>query len=228
MKANHAEMVKYHNQMQLILQHIFATSEKHSRRDPENWMCRMNNLVGGMEYQHAHSDQSWPSDLEGERTFPFVATHGFGVNPFEMWLLPKGQRGQQAYGILHQFPPTAMLFMRGDFVHAGGAMWFPRCHMKFYPKVKAGLVHNRKDNYWLLPEFKVDISHEQTEEDVETSFLWQHHIFPFALPRRIRQFNDKLRTVEEIVSFPPEMTRTLLENVIKYGLVSAIKELKDM
>ena len=198
--------------MQLILQNIFAKNEKSNRKDPNNWMCKMTNLVGGQEYQHPHADQSWPNELEEQRTFPFVATHGFGVHPFQMWLLTKGLRGKQEYGILHTFPPTALLLMRGDFIHAGGAMWFPRCHMKFYPKVAAGLVFKRHDNYWLHPTFKIDINEEKDENEFERSFLWQHYIFPFAYPNTERVYNDMKQTLEEIISYPPALTLRLLKN----------------
>ena len=107
-------MAKYNDQTRRILKSIFATTDKPQLKNPDNWIRKMTNLVGGTHYQHAHSDQAWPFDLEGEKTFPFVATHGFGVHPFEMWLLPRSQRGKQEYGILHTFPPTALLLMRGD------------------------------------------------------------------------------------------------------------------
>ncbi len=110
-------MAKYDDKMRCILESIFATTDKPQTKNPDNWIRKMTNLVGGTHYQHAHADQSWPVELEGEKTFPFVAAHRFGVNPFEMWLLPKSQRGKQEYGILHKFPPTALLLMRGDFVH---------------------------------------------------------------------------------------------------------------
>ena len=113
-------MAKYDDQARRILKSIFAPKDKPQLKNPDNWIRKMTNLVGGTHYQHAHSDQAWPFDLEGEKTFPFVATHGFGVHPFEMWLLPRSQRGKQEYGILHTFSPTALLLMRGDFVHAGG------------------------------------------------------------------------------------------------------------
>ncbi len=77
-------MVKYHPQMQMLLEHIFDKKEKSCRQDPNNWMGKMTNLVGGQDYQHPHADQAWPNELEGERTFPFVATHGFGKHTFEM------------------------------------------------------------------------------------------------------------------------------------------------
>jgi hypothetical protein len=208
--VNAEEMGKYDYQMRLILENIFDKKDKRGKKDPKNWTCKMNNLVGGDMYQHAHADQAWPFELEGERTFPFVATHGFGVNPFEMWLLPKSARGKQDYGILHLFPRTALLLMRGDFVHAGGALWYPRCHMKFYPRVDAGLVKKRDDNYWLLPNFKSNLAPEGTKESTEHVFLWQHYNFPFAFPHTQRTFNVKEGTVDEIVTFPPDVTKRKL------------------
>ena len=71
-------MAKYEDQMNLILQNIFEKKEKTPKSNPRHWIRKMTNLVGGTLYQHAHADQAWPWELEGERTFPFVASHGFG------------------------------------------------------------------------------------------------------------------------------------------------------
>jgi hypothetical protein len=215
-------MEKYAYQMRLILENMFEKNEKAAKKDPTNWICKMSNIVGGSEYQHAHADQAWPSELEGERTFPFVATHGFGVNPFQFWLLTKSTRGKNEYGMLHTLPCTALLIMRGDFVHAGGAMWYPRCHMKFYPRMAAGRVKKRDDNYWLLPNFKPDISEEHTEKDVEHVFLWQHYNFPFAYPHSVRTYNVKHACVDDIVTFPPELTNQLLEGATVYAATNRI------
>ena len=209
-KVNGEEMHKYDDQMRLILENIFDKKDKASKKDSDNWICKMTNIVGGTLYQHPHSDQAWPLEHEGEKTFPFVVTHGFGMHPFEMWLLPKSKRGKSEYGILHQFPPTAMLFMRGDFVHAGGALWYPRCHMKFYPHLGAGLVKKRCDNYWLLPNFKADISADTTPTNEEHVFLWQHYIFPFAFPESERTYNAKDGCVDELVTYPPELTKQMI------------------
>jgi hypothetical protein len=203
-------MAKYDHQMRLILANIFHKKDKVYTKTPANWIRKMTNIVGGTMYQHAHADQAWPFELEGERTFPFVASHGFGVHPMQIWLLPKSDRGKNEYGILHQLPPTAMLFMRGDFVHAGGAMWHPRCHMKFYPRAAAGLVHARDDNYWLLPNFKDDISEETSGKKIENVFLWQHYNFPFGFPQSKRTYNAKQECVDEILTYPPELTTRLL------------------
>jgi hypothetical protein len=100
--------------------------------------------------------------------------------------------------------------MRGDFVHAGGAMWHPRCHMKFYPRAKAGLVKKRNDNYWLLPKFRENISQETNDQNVEHVFLWQYFNFPFSFPHIERTWNKKLACVEEAMTFPPELTQRLI------------------
>ena len=204
-------MKKYEQQMRLIIENMFDKRDKGNKRNPDNWICKMTNIVGGTEYQHAHADQAWPLELEGERTFPFVATHGFGINPFQMWLLAKSPRGKNEYGILHTLSRTSLLLMRGDFVHAGGALWYPRCHMKFYPRLAAGRVKKRDDNYWLLPNFKTDISEETTANTAEHVFLWQHYNFPFAYPNSVRTFNEKHGCVDDIVTFPPELTKRLLD-----------------
>jgi hypothetical protein len=167
-------------------------------------------LWGGEHYQHVHADQAWPFEHEGERTFPFVASLGFGVHPQKMWLLPKSARGKNEYGILLTLPPTALLLMRGDFVHAGGAQLFPRCHMKFYPRLEAGRVKQGDDNYWLLPNFKKDISEETTLQNAEHVFLWQHYTFPFGYPHTERTFNAKQGCVDEVVTYPPELTKRLM------------------
>jgi hypothetical protein len=128
----------------------------------------------------------------------------------QMWLLPKSDRGKNEYGILHELPPTAMLFMCGDFVHAGGAFWHPRRYMKFYRRAQAGLVHSRADNYWLLPNFREDISEDSSVKEVETVFLWQHYNFPFGFPQCTRTYNAKQGYVDEILTYPPEVTARLL------------------
>jgi hypothetical protein len=58
--------------------------------------------------------------------------------------------------------------------------------MKFYPKLGAGLVFNRPDNYWLHPTFKIDIDEEKNEDEFERTFLWQHFLHPFAFPKTER------------------------------------------
>ncbi len=75
--------------------------------------------------------------------------------------------------------------------------------MKFYPRVTAGLVHSHADNYWLLPNFRADISEDSSGKDVESVFLWQHYTFPFGFPKSTRTFNAKQGYVDEILTYPP-------------------------
>ena len=83
-KTNQDEMEKYYYQMELILPNIFGHKESDKKKNPKHWIYKMINVVGGLEYQHAHADQGWGMDFEGEKIFPFVATHGFGVHTFQM------------------------------------------------------------------------------------------------------------------------------------------------
>ena len=196
--------------MHRILDNIFETTEPLAKQNPNNWICKMTNLVGGTQYQHAHADQAWPMELEGEKTFPFVASHGFGAHSMQFWLLPESTMGKNQYGFLHVLPPTAMLFMRGDFVHAGGAMWYLRCHMKFYPKKEAGYVLMSQHNYWQLPNFKKDMTEESPNDKIEQVFLWQHYTFPFAFPHSKRTLDRKEGCVFDVLIYPPVLTKRLL------------------
>ncbi len=203
-------MAKYDYQMRCILSNIFDAKEPSAKKNANNWICKMTNLVGGTQYQHAHADQAWPWELEGERTFPFVVSHGFGAHPMQFWLLPKSTTGKSEYGFLHVLPPTSMLFMRGDFVHAGGAMWHPRCHMKFYPKTEAGCVFMSQQNYWQLPKFKMDMTAESADDKIEQVFLWQHYKFPFAYPHSQRMYDVKEGCAVQVLTYPSEVTIRLV------------------
>jgi hypothetical protein len=51
------ELHTVHVQMDLLLNNIFPIGKKNKKADPENWMCKITNLMGGLEYQHLHADQ---------------------------------------------------------------------------------------------------------------------------------------------------------------------------
>ena len=101
-----------------------------------NWKCAQTILKGGCNYQHPHSDTARVNSYVGLDIFPFVALHAFDVDKFTLWVgtgLPV-----RTYGFLHTFDAKNMVFMRGDFVHAGGAGTRPRAHMHFLPMKEAG------------------------------------------------------------------------------------------
>ena len=98
----------------------------------------------------------------------------------------------------------ALVLMRGDFVRAGGVLTDPRCHMSFYPRPAAGLVHGHENHYWL----EENEDHEEGRKFV-TSFLWQGPHFPFAYPfaTYTKNKDDRVRTV---LSYPPKITADIL------------------
>jgi hypothetical protein len=211
-KANHSAMLEYHSQMDLLLENVFPEKE-FNKRNPKNWKKKMQNLVGGNTYQHPHADQGHPFEYKDEKTFPFIATHGFGQYPFELWLLPM-TGGQHKHGFLHLFNPEALILMRGDFVHAGGVATDPRCHMAFFPKPGAGLVFHHEHHYWLEPKFdcSIDALPEPDDDEVphiDASFLWQGLTYPFAYPLAHYEENSNghMRTV---LTYPPYVTADII------------------
>jgi hypothetical protein len=225
-RSNYEYMKQYDYQMELLLENIFPKKLGKNKRNPANWMYKMTNVVGGLYYQHPHADQGWGLEYDGEATFPFVATHGFGRHSFEMWLLAKGTRGKNDYGFLHTLKASSLLLMRGDFIHAGGISWRPRCHMKFFPRVGAGLVKGQANQYWLRPQFQCDIDDEKWKNSQEEkTFLWQHFLYPFAYPKVIHTFNKATKELEEIVQYVPAITHGLMSDD-KTGRARARRQLR--
>ncbi len=171
----------------------------------------MTNLVGGTQYQHAHAHQAWPMEMEGEKTFPFVASHGFGAHPMEFWLLPRvlwARISTASYTYYH--PP--LCYSCGAILSKPVELCgiYPRCHMKFYPKKEAGCVLTSEHNYWQLPNFKKDMTEESPNYKIEQVFLWQHYKFPFAFPHTKRTLDRKEGCVFDVLTYPPELTKRLL------------------
>ncbi len=69
---------------------------------------------------------------------------------------------------MHTFERHQILFMRGDFVHAGVPSRVPRGHMEFYPTPHAGWT--KRPAFWLRKESK------------KTAFPWYHPTHPFSYP----------------------------------------------
>ena len=67
--------------------------------EPTFWHTEHNIVVGGQDHQHSHSDQGKIGCFANDSVFPFVVTHGFGINEFQMWLLPNKKK--RDYGFLY-------------------------------------------------------------------------------------------------------------------------------
>jgi hypothetical protein len=67
------------------------------------------------------------------------------------------------------FDPLNMVFMRGDFVHAGSVGTQPRGHMEFFPRPAAGW--NRSKSWW-----------NRKSTGPPPTYLFQKPTFPFGFP----------------------------------------------
>ncbi len=139
----------YVGQMEDVIKGMFANEVNKFGRNPAanpaNWHMCQSMVWGGIENQHQHCDQGMAGSFHYEQIFPFVCIHGFGVHEFNMWLLP--HKRKREYGFPYRFPKKAMLFMRGDFIHAGGCSQATRAHMEFFPTREAGWTKT-KTPYW--------------------------------------------------------------------------------
>jgi hypothetical protein len=130
---------KYKNQLDDIIRGMFPNEEPAG--DPDNWKMDFNSIMGGQGYQHPHSDHGRAGTYKHLKLFSFVGLHGFGLNPFLLWLLPPNSE----YGFLHTFEPHQIVFLRGDQTHAGIPSPVPRGHMEFFPLPQAG--YERQNPY---------------------------------------------------------------------------------
>lgn len=156
-----------------------------------NWIAAANVVKGGENYQHPHCDQGRYDEYNNLDLFPFVALHAFGVEEFRLWVLPQPET--RTYGFFHTFAPQNMVFMRGDFVHAGGVGNHARGHMEFFPRTAAGW--NRSRSWW---SFK-------SPGPIPT-YLFQRPTFPFGFPHAS---TPDPTTGDIVITYPPELTKRL-------------------
>jgi hypothetical protein len=115
-----------------------------------------------------------------------------------LWLLPA--RKKREYGFPYRFSKKAMVFMRGDMIHAGGCMQPSRAHMEFYPLPGAGWKRSQNP-YWSTPErFK------QWQEKKNTFVVPDFRTFPFAIP----VFGPEGPNGDQDVTYPSSFTEDLL------------------
>jgi hypothetical protein len=164
--------------------------------EPSFWHTEHNIVVGGQDHQHPHCDQGKVGCFVNEEVFPFVVTHGFGINEFQMWLLP--MKKKRDYGYLYQFPKTAILFMRGDFMHAGPCMQEARGHALYFPLAEAGW--DDEYPYW---------ESSSVEAWMKDPAIYLNNDFrcpPFAWP----QFSKRTPSGDQVITYPADLTHDLL------------------
>ncbi len=110
---NKAYFEKYKAQLACIIKGMFEGEAG----DPTNWKMGMTTIVGGVNHQHPHSDFGIPESFDKMKVCPFLTLHGFGIDAYQLWLLPDALNTK--YGFLHTFASHQIVFLRGDFVHAG-------------------------------------------------------------------------------------------------------------
>jgi hypothetical protein len=192
----------YIGQMNDVIQAMFPQGQqgKYNPGDPTNWMLLQNIVFGGVEHQHPHCDQGKMGCFLNEDIFPFVCIHGFGMSEFDLWILPAKKKRE--YGFLYRFPPKAMVFLKGDCVHAGGCRDESRAHMVFFP------LKN-----WMETEqisLLVQPGQIRKMDGQRHQFLVQDlRTFPFTFPH----ISDEKEDGSQIVTYPPQLTEDLLEDL---------------
>jgi hypothetical protein len=198
--AYKAYQKQYKGQADDIITGMFPVKGKRNKvnpaADPRNWVCEQNIVVGGQDHQHPHCDQGKAGSYQNENVFPFVAVHGFGVNEFQMWLLP--QKLKREYGFLYNFPKNAILFMRGDFIHAGACLQSARGHIHFFPDTAAGWDDDNP--YWSKSRFEAWIKDPPSylTQDLRTT--------PFAYPT----FSKRNAVGNQVITYPAYLTADLI------------------
>jgi hypothetical protein len=183
-----------------IIRGIFHNHTKkngtNTAAEPTFWHTEHNIVVGGQDHQHPHCDQGKIGSFANESVFPFVVTHGFGINEFQMWLLPN--KHKRDYGFLYQFPKTAILFMRGDFMHAGPCKQEARSHSLYFPLTEAGW--DAEYPYW---------GADSIEAWMKDPAVYLHNDYgcpPFAWPK----FSKRTPSGDETITYPADLTLDLI------------------
>ena len=204
-KAHALYNKNYFGQMEDIIKGMFGGEEPTTglsgAEDPANWNMTQTIVWGGMDHQHPHCDQGKAGCFQYEQMSPFVCIHGFGVHDFAMWLLPLNKKRE--YGFPYRFPKKSMLFMRGDFIHAGACSQAARSHLEFYPKSEAGWTKTRNP-YWGTPE-----RFAKWEEKKETFLLPDLRSFPFGFPN----ITEDDVNGNQIVTYPSRLTREIYRHI---------------
>jgi hypothetical protein len=203
-KALAAYNDKYKGQMEDIIKGMFANERLSNGVDPanpDNWHLAQNIVWGGTGHQHPHCDQGKAGAFNTNQIFPFVCIHGFGLHQFVMWLLPAKRKRE--YGFPFRFPKFAMLFLRGDCVHAGAFSQLSRGHLDFWPKAAAGWTRTRHP-YWATAESMLAWQAKKV-----VFLIPDLRTFPFAYPDISEEDENGFQTV----TYPVRHTNDLFPHL---------------
>ena len=221
-KALEAYNEKYIGQMRDIIKGMFANEKQkpgYEPANPDNWHMSQNIVWGGTGHQHPHCDQGKAGCFNTEQIFPFVCIHGFGLHEFAMWIMPASKRRE--YGFPFRFPKNAMLFMRGDLIHAGAYSQLSRAHLEFWPKAAAGWTSSRNP-YWFTQE-----SFALWQAKKVVFLLPDLRTYPFAFPEISEEDDNGFQTVTYPVKYTEELFPYLDDNFtsqkVKKGQTSAVQ-----
>jgi hypothetical protein len=118
-----------------------------------------------------------------------------------MWLLPAKRKRE--YGFPFRFPKFAMLFLRGDCVHAGAFSQLSRGHLEFWPKAAAGWTRTRNP-YWGTAESMLAWQAKKV-----VFLIPDLRTFPFAYPDISEEDEHGFQTV----TYPVRHTQDLFPHL---------------
>ncbi len=105
------------------------------------------------------------------------------------------------YGFLYNFPKNAILFMRGDFIHAGACLQSARGHIHFFPDTAAGWDDDNP--YWSRSRF------EDWMKDPPSYLTQDLRTTPFAYPT----FSKRNAVGNQVVTYSASLTADLITSI---------------
>jgi hypothetical protein len=102
------------------------------------------------------------------------------------------------YGFLAKLDKKSILFMRGDFIHAGSNLQESRSHLEFSPLQSAGWPH--PNPYWGPTRF------EKWKKEQSIFLVPDLRSYPFGYPK----FSEQYAEGYQVVTCPPHLTSKIV------------------
>jgi hypothetical protein len=116
------------------------------------------------------------------------------------------------------FPKNAILFMRGDFMHAGWYSQLCRAHLDFFPKAAAGWTRTRYP-YWATEE---SLRAWQLQKTI--FLIPDMRTFPIAYP----EFTEEDELGNQSVCYPSRFTEELFPDLEQEETLMDANKEKDV